>query len=288
MFPFYIYVFQNTITDKTSFVTEITNFTKSTLVCSISHANIYPNLMSDTALKLECLRKKYPKGPEALKGVSLEIKRGEFFGLLGPNGSGKTTMINIISGPTRKTSGKVHVFGVDQDEHEQTVKKMLGVVPQELVFDSFFTVEETLKLTAGYYGADYDQAWAEEILTELDLIDKRNTGTRKLSGGMKRRLLIAKALIHKPDILFLDEPTAGVDVELRRSLWKFITKLNKSGLTILLTTHYLEEAEQLCDKLAIINKGQLVTVDKTENILEEHKEKGSLEEIFIQLTYGND
>ncbi len=224
------------------------------------------------------------KGTHALKGLNLDIKKGEFFALLGPNGSGKTTFISILAGPTLKSKGTVEILGHDIDTHRVKTKFMLGVVPQEISHDSFFTVNEILELQSGYYGIKNNQPRIDEILSKLGLKDEKHTNSRALSGGMKRRLLIAKALVHNPEVLVLDEPTAGVDVELRRSLWKYMKQLNKEGLTILLTTHYLEEAEQLCERTAIIHKGKLVALDKTAELTKEKK----LEDVFVELTYQSD
>lgn len=221
-----------------------------------------------SALEIENLHKIYAGGQIALSGLSLDIKKGEFFALLGPNGSGKTTLINILAGPVKKTSGQVKIEGLDIDQHRQKTKFLIGVVPQEISFDSFFNVNEVLNLQAGYYGIKNNQKWIDEILEKIDLKDKKYTNTRALSGGMKRRLLVAKALVHKPKLLILDEPTAGVDVELRHNLWNYMRELNKEGLTILLTTHYLEEAENLCRRTAIINKGQLVALDLTKKLIQ--------------------
>ena len=219
------------------------------------------------ALEITNLYKTYASGTQALRGLSFTIEKGEFFALLGPNGSGKTTMISIMSGPTKKTSGTLKINGLDIDEHRQETKFLLGIVPQEISFDSFFNVNEVLHLQSGYYGIKNNQKWIDEILEKLDLKDKKFTNTRALSGGMKRRLLVAKALVHKPKLLVLDEPTAGVDVELRHNLWKYMRQLNEEGLSILLTTHYLEEAESLCNRTAIINKGQLVALDNTKKLI---------------------
>ena len=235
--------------------------------------------MSD-AISVTDLHKTYAGGTHALKGLTFNIEKGEFFALLGPNGSGKTTFINILSGPTLKTSGEIKILGHDIDSDRAKTQFILGVVPQEISFDSFFNVNEVLTLQAGYYGIKNNQLWIDELLEKLGLEDKKYTNTRALSGGMKRRLLIAKALGHKPKVLILDEPTAGVDVELRISLWKYMQKLNKEGLTILLTTHYLEEAEQLCEKTAIIHKGKLVALEKTAKLTEKKK----LQEVFLELT----
>ena len=220
------------------------------------------------ALSVQNVHKTYASGTQALKGLSFEIEKGEFFALLGPNGSGKSTLINIISGPTVKTSGTIKIGGKDIDEHRQLTKMKLGVVPQEITFDSFFSVNDVLELQSGYYGVKHNQKRIDTILEKLDLMDKKHTNTRALSGGMKRRLLVAKALVHEPELLILDEPTAGVDVELRHNLWKYMRELNKDGLTILLTTHYLEEAESLCKRLAIINHGELVAYDSTKKLIQ--------------------
>jgi len=203
----------------------------------------------------------------ALKGIDLAIHEGEFFALLGPNGAGKTSLINILAGPNLKTSGTIKIMGLDIDKHRQETKFLLGIVPQEISFDSFFTVNEVLVLQSGYYGIRNNQSYIDEILEKLGLADKKYSNTRALSGGMKRRLLIAKALVHKPKVLILDEPTAGVDVELRHSLWNYMRELNKQGLTILLTTHYLEEAQNLCKRTAIIHDGNMVALDDTKNLI---------------------
>lgn len=220
-----------------------------------------------SAIKIDTLHKVYASGTHALKGMSFEVEKGEFFALLGPNGSGKTTLISILAGPTKKTSGSVKVMGMDIDEEREKTKMALGVVPQEISFDSFFNVNEVLKLQSGYYGIKENQKYIDEILEKLNLQDKKFTNTRALSGGMKRRLLVAKALVHKPKVLILDEPTAGVDVELRHNLWHYMRKLNEEGLTILLTTHYIEEAESLCNRVAIINQGELIALEKTKTLI---------------------
>ena len=194
----------------------------------------------------------------ALDDVSIDIPRGSIFGLLGPNGAGKSTMINILAGLTLKTSGEVIIDGVSQDDDPVATRRTLGIVPQEVVIDPFFNVEETLDYYAGYFGVPKEQRKTKELLDALSLTDKAKVHTRKLSGGMKRRLLIGKALVHTPKVLILDEPTAGVDVELRQQLWEYVKKLNKEGMTILLTTHYLEEAENLCDHVSIINHGHVI------------------------------
>lgn len=207
----------------------------------------------------------------ALKGVSFEIRRGEFFGLLGPNGAGKSTLINIIAGLTRTSSGEVAVLGHDVVRSYRKARRALGVVPQELVYDPFFPVRDLLRLQAGYYGCGRAYwPWIDELLHKLDLNDKRDQTMRALSGGMKRRVLIAQALVHKPQVVILDEPTAGVDVELRRSLWRFTRELHDAGHTIVLTTHYLEEAQQLCDRVAILHHGTLRALEDKDILLGRH------------------
>lgn len=204
----------------------------------------------------------------ALAGVDFTIRRGEFFGLLGPNGAGKSTLINIIAGLVRASAGTVEVMGHDVVRDYRQARRALGVVPQEIVFDPFFTVREVLRLQAGYFGLGREnESWREELLHALNLTDKADTNMRTLSGGMKRRVLIAQALVHKPQVVVLDEPTAGVDVELRRSLWAFVQRLHREGHTIVLTTHYLEEAEALCDRIAILNRGALVALDTKQALL---------------------
>ncbi len=208
------------------------------------------------------------KGPlQALDAVSFNIHQGEFFGLLGPNGAGKTTLISILAGLSRATGGQVTVMGHDVVTDYAHARRALGLVPQELVFDPFFTVRETLRIQSGYFGVSNNDAWIDELLTELGLADKANSNMRQLSGGMKRRVLVAQALVHKPPVIVLDEPTAGVDVELRQTLWQFISKLNRQGHTVLLTTHYLEEAEALCSRIAMLKKGHVVALDSTSALL---------------------
>jgi ABC-2 type transport system ATP-binding protein len=209
-------------------------------------------------------------GVHALGGVSLEIEQGEFFGLLGPNGAGKTTLISIIAGLTRATSGTTRVMGHDVIADYRAARRALGVVPQELVFDPFFTVREALRIQSGYYGIRNNDAWIDEVIEHLDLTSKADTNMRALSGGMKRRVLVGQALVHKPPVIVLDEPTAGVDVELRQALWRFIRRLNRDGHTIVLTTHYLEEAEALCGRIAMLKQGQIVALDTTQNLLRRH------------------
>jgi ABC-2 type transport system ATP-binding protein len=204
---------------------------------------------------------------QALKGIDLAVKRGSIFGLLGPNGAGKSTFINILAGLVNKTSGAVNIWGYDTDKHPRESRAALGVVPQEINMDPFFTPRETLELMAGFYGVPARERRTDEILDALGLGDKKHAYVRQLSGGMKRRLMVAKALVHTPPILILDEPTAGVDVELRRSLWEYVRRLNAEGTTIVLTTHYLEEAQEMCDTIAIINHGLVAACEPTPNLL---------------------
>lgn len=239
-----------------------------------------------SAIQIADLHKIYATGTHSLKGLDFEIADREFFALLGPNGSGKSTLINILSGATKRTEGQIKICGLDIDDSREETKFLLGVVPQEISIDWFFTVNEALQIQSGYYGIRNNQKYIDEVLEKLGLKDKKYSRTRALSGGMKRRLLIAKALIHKPKVLILDEPTAGVDVELRHNLWEYMRELNRDGLTILLTTHYIEEAEKLCKRTAIINKGKLVALENTEKLIADF-EKSSLEEVFVQLTYDN-
>ena len=209
-----------------------------------------------------------PKGPfQALKNVSLDIQEGEFFGLLGPNGAGKTTLISILAGLARASSGTVKVLGHDVQGDFAEARRRLGVVPQELVFDPFFNVRETLRIQSGYFGVKNNDAWIDELLESLGLTDKAQSNMRQLSGGMKRRVLVAQALAHEPRILFLDEPTAGVDVELRQTLWHFIARLNREGHTVVLTTHYLEEAEALCGRVAMLKHGEIVKLANMSDLL---------------------
>ena len=203
----------------------------------------------------------------ALDQVSFDIQAGEFFGLLGPNGAGKTTLISILAGLLKSSSGSIRVHDLDVQTQSQQVRKLLGVVPQELVFDPFFTVREALTFQSGYFGVTGNDAWIDELLDNLGLADKANHNMRQLSGGMKRRVLVAQALVHKPPVIVLDEPTAGVDVELRQTLWQFIARLNREGHTVLLTTHYLEEAEALCSRIAMLKLGKVVALDDTSTLL---------------------
>jgi ABC-2 type transport system ATP-binding protein len=214
------------------------------------------------ALRISNLSKRYGV-LQALDDVSLSIEPGEFFGLLGPNGAGKTTLISIVAGLARADAGTVSIHGHDSVSAYRRARGLLGVVPQELVFDPFFTVRETLRMQSGYYGLRSNDAWIDEVMHYLDLTDKADVNMRALSGGMKRRVLVAQALVHKPPVIVLDEPTAGVDVELRQTLWKFIARLNRDGHTVVLTTHYLEEAQALCGRIAMLKSGKLVALDST-------------------------
>jgi ABC-2 type transport system ATP-binding protein len=204
---------------------------------------------------------------KALDGVTFDIAQGEFFGLLGPNGAGKTTLISILAGLVRASSGSVLVHGNDVQKQYAQARRQLGVVPQELVFDPFFTVREALRIQSGYFGVKNNDAWIDELLSSLGLADKATSNMRQLSGGMKRRVLVAQALVHRPPVIVLDEPTAGVDVELRQTLWQFIAKLNREGHTVLLTTHYLEEAEALCSRIAMLKAGKVVALERTSELL---------------------
>ena len=241
------------------------------------------NINQNIAIEISGLKKIYnhkkPNAFEALKGINLNIPKKSIFGLLGANGAGKSTLINIIAGLVLKTEGKVKVWGNDIDIHERNAKLAIGVVPQELILDPFFTPRETLEYQSGYYGVPKNENCVEEILETVGLSDKADAYARSLSGGMRRRLMIGKAMVHRPPILILDEPTAGVDVALRQSLWKEVRKLNEAGVTIILTTHYLEEAEAMCDSLAIVNKGQIVAEGQTSAMLNKLDKK----ELIISL-----
>jgi len=224
------------------------------------------------AIEIQNLRKTYAGGKktppkEALKGIDLTIPCGSFFGLLGPNGAGKSTIINIMAGLVVKTSGEVRICGHDIEKDMRQARLSIGVVPQELVLDTFFTVREALDFHAGYYGVPAGKRRTQEIIERMGLSDKADIHPRRLSGGMRRRMLVAKALVHTPPVLILDEPTAGVDVELRTQLWDYVRELNKAGTTILLTTHYLEEAQELCDTIAVINHGEVITCQPKNNLL---------------------
>jgi ABC-2 type transport system ATP-binding protein len=224
------------------------------------------------AVETQDLRKTYPK-VEALRGVSLRIEPGEIFALLGPNGAGKTTWISIVCGLVRPTAGRALVLGHDVQKEPIGARRHLGLVPQEINFDPFFTTREVLRFQQGYYGQHRDDDRIDEVLAALGLADKADTSTRELSGGMKRRLLIAKALVHRPRVAFLDEPTAGVDVALRRELWAYVRRLRKEGTTIVLTTHYLEEAEALADRVAVIDHGKLITLDAPAALMRAHGQR---------------
>lgn len=218
------------------------------------------------AIQITNIEKNY-KSLRALDSVSLTIEQGEFFGLLGPNGAGKTTLISIIAGLIRADAGNVSIHGHDVVTDYRAARKLLGVVPQELVFDPFFSVRETLRMTSGYYGLKNNDKWIDEVMHNLDLTNKADANMRALSGGMKRRVLVAQALVHKPPVIVLDEPTAGVDVELRQTLWKFIARLNRDGHTVVLTTHYLEEAQAQCNRIAMLKAGKVVALDLTSALI---------------------
>ncbi|KXW59207.1 MAG: ABC transporter ATP-binding protein [Ferrovum myxofaciens] len=233
------------------------------------------------AVEIRAVRKSYG-ALQALQGVDLTIEQGEFFALLGPNGAGKTTLISVLAGLARADSGTLKVMGHEVTQDYRAARRALGVVPQELVFDPFFSVRETLRIQSGYFGLRHNDDWIDEILENLHLTDKAEVNMRALSGGMKRRVLIGQALVHRPPVIVLDEPTAGVDVELRQTLWKFVQKLNGAGHTILLTTHYLEEAEALCQRVAVLHKGKLVACERISDLLQ-GQQAATLEEAFMGL-----
>jgi len=235
----------------------------------------------DSAIEIRNVEKRYGS-LQALAGVDLDVSQGEFFGLLGPNGAGKTTLISIVAGLVKASNGHVRVMGADVVTDYRKARRLLGVVPQELVFDPFFTVRETLRFQAGYFGLRRNDDWIDEVMHNLDLSSRADANMRALSGGMKRRVLVAQALVHKPPVIVLDEPTAGVDVELRQGLWRFIRGLNRSGHTIVLTTHYLEEAEQLCTRIAMLKAGRIVALDSTRNLL------GKFSGLQLELTLDRD
>ncbi len=237
--------------------------------------------MSEPVVQIRGLVKRFGE-LVALDGVDLEIRAGEIFGLLGPNGAGKTTLISVVTGLARATAGEARVLGRDVVRDYRFTRRQVGLVPQEINFDPFFTVEETLRFQAGYFGVKLGEARIVELLTALDLTAKRHTSSRALSGGMRRRLLIAKALVHEPRVLFLDEPTAGVDVELRRALWTYVRTLRDRGTTVVLTTHYLEEAEALADRIGIIDRGRLRLVEEKSALLSRSGGR-SLEQIYVEL-----
>jgi ABC-2 type transport system ATP-binding protein len=227
------------------------------------------------------------QGFQALNDVSFSVDHGEFFGLLGPNGAGKTTLISILAGLANASSGSARVCGHDVVTEFRQSRRSLGVVPQEIVYDPFFTVRETLRLQSGYFGLRNNDDWIDEILSNLGLLDKGDTNMRALSGGMKRRVLVAQALVHRPPVIILDEPTAGVDVDLRRTLWEFIARLNKEGHTILLTTHYLEEAEALCGRIAMLKAGRIVALDTTQALLA-RVGGADLEDAFVRIMHDDE
>jgi ABC-2 type transport system ATP-binding protein len=238
--------------------------------------------MTAPAIAIADLQKTYAGGKRALDHVSLDVPRGQIFGLLGPNGAGKSTMINILAGLVNKSGGSARIWGFDIDEHPRNAKVSIGIVPQEIVFDPFFTPSETLEIQAGLYGVPKEKRQTAELLRAMHLEDKANAYSRTLSGGMKRRLLVAKAMVHSPPILVLDEPTAGVDIELRQQLWAYVRQLNERGVTIVLTTHYLEEAENLCDRIAIINHGRLIANETTRTLV------GMAQEKAVEVTVDRD
>lgn len=229
--------------------------------------------MTDAAIEIRDLAKTYAGGKRALDGVTFSVPRGQIFGLLGPNGAGKSTLINILAGLVNKTSGTASIWGFDIDAHPRNAKASIGIVNQEILFDPFFTPVETLEIQAGLYGVPRAQRRSRELLRAVHLEDKADAYARTLSGGMKRRLMVAKAMVHSPPVLVLDEPTAGVDIELRQQLWSYVRELNAAGVTVVLTTHYLEEAEELCDRIAIINHGRVVANEPTRELVGKAQEK---------------
>jgi ABC-2 type transport system ATP-binding protein len=229
--------------------------------------------MTDAAIAIQNLCKTYQGGKRALDGVSFDVPQGTIFGLLGPNGAGKSTLINILAGLVNKTSGTASIWGFDIDAHPRNAKASIGIVNQEILFDPFFTPVETLEIQAGLYGVRKADRRSMELLRAVHLEDKADAYARTLSGGMKRRLMVAKAMVHSPPVLVLDEPTAGVDIELRQQLWAYVRELNAGGVTVVLTTHYLEEAEELCDRIAIINHGRVVANEPTHTMLSRAQEK---------------
>jgi ABC-2 type transport system ATP-binding protein len=238
--------------------------------------------MTQAAIAIQDLCKTYQGGKRALDGVTFDVPRGQIFGLLGPNGAGKSTLINILAGLVNKTGGSVSIWGFDIDAHPRNAKASIGIVNQEIIFDPFFTPKETLQIQAGLYGVPKDRFDAMTLLRAVHLEDKADAYSRTLSGGMKRRLMVAKAMVHSPPVLVLDEPTAGVDVELRQQLWAYVRELNQRGVTVVLTTHYLEEAEELCDRIAIINHGQLIANKPTRELV------GMAQEKVVEVTVDRD
>jgi ABC-2 type transport system ATP-binding protein len=233
----------------------------------------YLREMTDAAIVIDSLAKTYEGGKRALDDVSFEVPRGTIFGLLGPNGAGKSTLINILAGLVNKTGGSATIWGFDVDRHPRNAKVSIGIVNQEILFDPFFTPFETLEIQAGLYGVPKERRKTMELLRAVHLEDKANAYARTLSGGMKRRLMVAKAMVHSPPVLVLDEPTAGVDIELRQQLWAYVRQLNRHGVTVVLTTHYLEEAEELCDRIAIINHGKVIANEPTRDLVGMAQEK---------------
>jgi ABC-2 type transport system ATP-binding protein len=229
--------------------------------------------MTEPAIRIDQLCKTYEGGKRALDGVSFDVPAGSIFGLLGPNGAGKSTLINILAGLVNKTGGSASIWGFDIDAHPRNAKASIGIVNQEILFDPFFTPVETLEIQAGLYGVPKARRRSMDLLRAVHLEDKANAYARTLSGGMKRRLMVAKAMVHSPPVLVLDEPTAGVDIELRQQLWAYVRELNTGGVTVVLTTHYLEEAEELCDRIAIINHGRLVANEPTRELVGRASEK---------------
>ena len=248
--------------------------------------------VTDAAIRIDQLTKVYDsKGAppkRALDAVSVDIPRGQIFGLLGPNGAGKSTLINILAGLVVKTAGTAEIWGFDIDKHPRNAKRSIGIVPQEILFDPFFTPREALEIQAGLYGVPKDKRRTDQLLAAVRLTDKADAYARTLSGGMKRRLLVAKAMVHSPPILVLDEPTAGVDIELRQQLWDYVKQLNRDGVTVVLTTHYLEEAEQLCDRIAIINHGRLIANEPTRELIAKAQDKAVVVEVDRDLTHAPD
>jgi len=238
--------------------------------------------MSEAAISIADLCKTYEGGKRALDGVTFDVPRGQIFGLLGPNGAGKSTLINILAGLVNKTSGTATIWGFDIDQHPRNAKVSIGIVNQEILFDPFFSPVETLEIAAGLYGVPKGQRRSMELLRAVHLEDKANAYARTLSGGMKRRLMVAKAMVHSPPVLVLDEPTAGVDIELRQQLWAYVKSLNEQGVTVVLTTHYLEEAEELCDRIAIINHGRLIANQPTRELV------GMAQEKIVAVTVDRD
>ncbi|WP_267387845.1 ABC transporter ATP-binding protein [Sphingomonas sp. GC_Shp_3] len=238
--------------------------------------------MSEAAISITDLCKTYQGGKRALDGVTFDVPRGQIFGLLGPNGAGKSTLINILAGLVNKTSGSATIWGFDIDQHPRNAKVSIGIVNQEILFDPFFSPVETLEIAAGLYGVPKRERRSMELLRAVHLEDKANAYARTLSGGMKRRLMVAKAMVHSPPVLVLDEPTAGVDIELRQQLWAYVKSLNEQGVTVVLTTHYLEEAEELCDRIAIINHGRLITNQPTRELV------GMAQEKIVAVTVDRD